>query len=218
MLKRIFFKEHYSSIATEEQLLFSFFYLILFFNFTILYWFCHISTWIRHRHTRNMYNIIYETSRQSRFDAQYWMLGAGALGWPRRMVRGGRKEEGSGQRTRVYLWQIHVDIWQNQLLFWIVQFLNCIQNRYAHFFWAPYTWVSQQCSPTSIWTDGFLLSFKVSLLGNFTTEGKSLLWWGGSSYLKSLLSASLLPPCWQWRPLITNKHRREKVLKPLPTF
>ena len=25
---------------------------ILFFNFTILYWFCHISTWIRHRYTR----------------------------------------------------------------------------------------------------------------------------------------------------------------------
>ena len=29
---------------------------------------------------------------------------------------GGRRvrEEGSGQGTRVYLWQIHVDIWQNQ--------------------------------------------------------------------------------------------------------
>ena len=30
---------------------FLFFNLILFFNFTILYWFCHISTWIRHRYT-----------------------------------------------------------------------------------------------------------------------------------------------------------------------
>ena len=30
------------------------------------------------------------------------------------MVRGGRREEGSGWGTRVYLWQIHVDIWQNQ--------------------------------------------------------------------------------------------------------
>ena len=30
------------------------------------------------------------------------------------MVRGGRREEGSGRETRVYLWQIHVDIWQNQ--------------------------------------------------------------------------------------------------------
>ena len=29
----------------------SFFNLILFLNFTILYWFCHISKWIRHRHT-----------------------------------------------------------------------------------------------------------------------------------------------------------------------
>ena len=28
----------------------------------------------------NMYNIIYETNRQSRFDAGYRMLGAGALG------------------------------------------------------------------------------------------------------------------------------------------
>ena len=30
------------------------------------------------------------------------------------MVRGGRREEASGWGTRVYLWQIHVDIWQNQ--------------------------------------------------------------------------------------------------------
>ena len=40
----------------------------------------------------NMYNIIYETTRQSRFDAWYWMLGAGALGPPRGMVMG--REEG----------------------------------------------------------------------------------------------------------------------------
>ena len=52
----------------------------------------------------NMYNIIYETSRQSRFDAWYWMLGAGALGWPRGMVWGGMREEGSGWGTHVYLW------------------------------------------------------------------------------------------------------------------
>ena len=61
-----------------------------------------------------MYNIIYEMSRQSRFDTRYWMLGAGALGRPRGMVRGGRREEGSGWGTHVYLWQIHFDIWQNQ--------------------------------------------------------------------------------------------------------
>ena len=62
----------------------------------------------------NMYNILYEMSRQSKFDAQYWMLGADALGRPRRMVWGGRTEEGSGWGTHVYLWQIHFDIWQNQ--------------------------------------------------------------------------------------------------------
>src|SRR5574340_1205999 len=42
------------------------------------------------------------------------MLGAGALGRPRGMIWGGRREEGSGWGTCVYLWQIHVDIWQNQ--------------------------------------------------------------------------------------------------------
>ena len=62
----------------------------------------------------NMYNTIYETSRQSRFDARYWMLGAGAMGWLRGMVWGGRREEGLGWGTHVYLWHIHFDIWQNQ--------------------------------------------------------------------------------------------------------
>ena len=61
-----------------------------------------------------MYNIIYEMSRQSRFDARYWMLGAGALGRPRAMVWGGRREEGSGWGTHVCLWRIHFDTWQNQ--------------------------------------------------------------------------------------------------------
>ena len=64
-----------------------------------------------------MYNTIYETSHQSRFNAQYWMLEAGALGRPRGMVQGGRREEGSECGTRVHLWRIHVihvDIWQNQ--------------------------------------------------------------------------------------------------------
>ena len=50
-----------------------------------------------------MYNIVYETSRQSRFDARYWVLGAGALVRPRGMVWGGRREKGSGWGTRVYL-------------------------------------------------------------------------------------------------------------------
>jgi len=61
-----------------------------------------------------MYNIIYEMSHQSRFNARYWMLGAGALGRPRGMVWGGRREEGSGWGIHVYLWRIHFDIWQNQ--------------------------------------------------------------------------------------------------------
>ena len=39
---------------------------------------------------------------------------ASALGQPRGMVWGGRREEGSGWGTHVYLWRIHFDIWQNQ--------------------------------------------------------------------------------------------------------
>ena len=41
-------------------------------------------------------------------------IGAGALGRPRGMVWGGKREEGSGWGTHVYLWWIHFDIWQNQ--------------------------------------------------------------------------------------------------------
>ena len=42
------------------------------------------------------------------------MLVAGALGRPRGMVPGGRREEDSGWGTHEYLWWIHVDIWQNK--------------------------------------------------------------------------------------------------------
>ena len=62
----------------------------------------------------NMYNIIWETNHQSRFDAWYWMLGAGSLGRPRGMVWGRRREGGSGWRACVHPWWIHVDVWQNQ--------------------------------------------------------------------------------------------------------
>ena len=76
---------------------------------------------------------MYETSCQSRFDARNWMLGAGALGRPRGMVRGGRREEGSGWGTCVYLWRIHVDIWQNQ--YNIVKLKNkIIQKKTLHVF------------------------------------------------------------------------------------
>ena len=47
---------------------------------------------------------MYETSRQSRFDAQYWMLGAGALRLLRGRVWGGKREEGTGWGTQVYLY------------------------------------------------------------------------------------------------------------------
>ena len=55
------------------------------------------------------------------------MLGAGAQGRPRGMVWGGRREEGSGWGTHVYLWWIHFDIWQNQ--YNIVKFKNKIKKK-----------------------------------------------------------------------------------------
>ena len=81
----------------------------------------------------NMYNIMYETSCQSRFDARYWMLGAGALGRPRGRVWGGRREEGSGLVTQVYLWRIHFNIWQNY--YNIVKFKNKIKLKKKSIIW-----------------------------------------------------------------------------------
>ena len=56
------------------------------------------------------------------------MLGAGALGRPRGMVWGGRREEASGWGTCVFLWRIHIDIWQNQ--YNIVKLKNKIKKIY----------------------------------------------------------------------------------------
>ena len=61
-----------------------------------------------------------------------WMLGASALGRPRGMVWGGRREEGSGWGTHVYLWRIHFDIWQNEYNY--VKFKNKIKLKKK---WVP---------------------------------------------------------------------------------
>ena len=44
-----------------------------------------------------MNNIIYETSHQSRFDAGYWMLGAGALGLRGMVWEGGGRRVQDGE-------------------------------------------------------------------------------------------------------------------------
>ena len=66
-----------------------------------------------------MYNIIYDTNHQSRFDASMHDTGClGLVHWddPEGWYEegGGRRDGGSGWGTRVYLWQIHVDVWQNE--------------------------------------------------------------------------------------------------------
>ena len=77
-------------------------------------WFHSNESHSAHCPIKPFYILNFSCIRQSRFNAWHWMLGAGALGWPRGMVWGGRTEEGSGWGTRVYLWQIDFDIWQNQ--------------------------------------------------------------------------------------------------------
>ena len=48
-------------------------------------------------------------------ETKHWneLVQVGALGRPRGMEWGVRREEGSGWGTHVYLWRIHFDIWQN---------------------------------------------------------------------------------------------------------
>ena len=54
-------------------------------------------------------------------------LGAGALGWPRGTGCGGRWEGGSGWRTHVNPWLIHVNVWQKPLQYCKVIGLRLIQ-------------------------------------------------------------------------------------------
>ena len=109
----------------------------------------------------NMYNIKYEMNHLSRFDARYWMLGAGALGRPRGMVWGGRREEGSVWGAHVYLWQIHFDIWQNQ--YNIVKLNNIkLKKRIALHFWIWLLFYNIECD----WMDNgvLFLLIKTSLI------------------------------------------------------
>ena len=55
------------------------------------------------------------------------VLGAGALGRPRGMGWRGRWEWGSGWRTRVNSWLIHVNVWQKPLQYCQVISLQLIK-------------------------------------------------------------------------------------------
>ena len=55
------------------------------------------------------------------------VLGAGALGRPRGMGWGGRREGGSGWGTHVNPWLIHVNVWQKPLQYCKVISLQLIK-------------------------------------------------------------------------------------------
>ena len=48
------------------------------------------------------------------------------------MVWGGRREEGSGWGTHVYLWRIHFDIWHNKLEKTLESPLDCKEIQPVH--------------------------------------------------------------------------------------
>ena len=52
LITSVIFFDFYLFIFFFGEIIKKIFFLILFFNFTILYWFCHILKWIHHRHTR----------------------------------------------------------------------------------------------------------------------------------------------------------------------
>ena len=89
------------------------------------------------------------TSDNSRFNAWYWMLGAGALRWPRGMVRGRRRDGGLRWGMRVNLWQIHVDVWQNQ--YNIVKLKNKIKYKKIlcthKIIWTMYIFSTEAAAP-----------------------------------------------------------------------
>ena len=73
--------------------------------------------WIRklwYTYTMEYYSAIKKNTFESVLMRWMKLEPISALGRPKGMVWGGRREEGSGWATHVYLWRIHVDIWQNQ--------------------------------------------------------------------------------------------------------
>ena len=82
-------------------------------------------------------------SHQSRFDAWYWMLGAGALGRPKGMVWGGRREEGSGWGTHVYL-----HLFRSSREPWLIQILVprvvlediVLMMSFLNWYWSFWNW------------------------------------------------------------------------------
>ena len=100
-----------------------------------------------------MYNIMYETSCQSRFDTRYWMLGASALGRPRGIVWGGRRvQDGENMYTCGGF-----DVWQNQ--YNIVKLKNKKNKKE----------ISPDCS-----LEGLILKLKLQYFGHLMQRSDSL--------------------------------------------
>ena len=137
----------------------------------------------------NMYIIICETDRQFRFDAWDKVLRASALGWPREVVWGGRWEQGSGLRTRVHPWWIHVDVWQNK--YSIVK-----QNKVKFKKKIP---PKRKCVwSTVISKDICLISYVYS---QYCINHVFYSLYSDVPHIESCWSWSLVWPCWPWLTL-----------------
>ena len=99
------------------------------------------------------------------------------------MVQGGRRVEGPGWGTRVYLWQIHVDIWQNQ--YNIVKLKNKIKfknkkiNKFRRLLRVPWTArrsnqsILKKISPGYL-LEGLMLKLKLQYFGHLMRRVDSL--------------------------------------------
>ena len=74
-----------------------------------------------------MYIIKGETDHPAQVGYMRKVLGAGALGRPRGMGRGGRGQGGSGWGAHVTPWLIHVNVWQKPLQYCKVISLQLIK-------------------------------------------------------------------------------------------
>ena len=74
-------------------------------------------------------HVCYQVWNRSAVQVGYMrqVLGAGALGWPKGMGWGGKREWGSGWGTHVNLWLIRVTVWQKPLQYCKVISLQLIK-------------------------------------------------------------------------------------------